>query len=331
MLRGLGLLLVRFFFGKANGSRTGKSVAGLISFLVAALMWLLVTLNQEFETTISLPIVLEKGESQKNILVTSPLPGPLQVRVKARGIDLLAYHVFLADRPLSLDFVRQNGRFSSQDLFTLTRNRLPNSLVIEKVLADELVITYEGETKRRVPVYLDSRLAPAPAFRLKRLLSIYPDSVTLSGPQLAMDTISRWGTAKGKWSVHPDQTSLRLPLASDSGRVLVEEEEVVVTFEQEEYTETTIHARLLAVDFPKGTSVRFFPETIALTCLTPMSRYEEIRRLDRQSGFEIRVNPSELDPETGRFIPSTGYLPPDLVVVKRNPADVRFILASLTL
>lgn len=331
MLRGLGLLLVRFFFGKANGSRAGKSVAGLISFLVAALMWLLVTLNQEFETTISLPVVLEKGASQKNILVTSPLPGPLQVRVRARGIDLLAYHVFLSDKPLPLDFVSRNGRFTSKDLNALVQNWLPKGLTMRQLLSDELVITYEGETKRRVPVYLDSKLSPAPAFRLRRLLAITPDSVTLSGPQVAMDTISRWGTAKGKWSVFPDQTALRLPLASDAGPVSVEEESVVVTFEQEEYTETTIHARLLAVDFPKGTQVRFFPETIALTCLTPMSRYEEIRRLDRQSGFEIRVNPSELDPQTGRFIPSTGYLPPDLVVVKRDPADVRFILASLSL
>jgi len=268
----------------------------LICYLFALAMWSLVNLGREFELSLSVPISIINIPSDM-VLTEEPIKN-IQITVGGEGWMLMGIYNGDANIVLDASDNIKKSKFNLQELMKKEMNSYP-SLNLVSVEPSQINLILKPRITKRVPV------VPKVSFSFKQQHNfldeprIFPDSVTLSGAEEILRTISFVETAEVKLNDIKDSIDLTLEVISPAEKVRLDRLNVRYRARVTEFTEGEIRVFVKTEGLPRGSDVKYSPAVISIRYDVPIEEYAASQELVPYSAF---VNYREISKDSTGFI-----------------------------
>ncbi|MDX2245198.1 MAG: hypothetical protein SF052_00365 [Bacteroidia bacterium] len=303
----------------------GKNNQGS-TFVVAALLsltlWFLVTINQEYDTSIAYPVKITAVP--ETIEITRNLNPMVDVVARGGGVDLLVEHFKLhrdtLEFPFSEDYRKNNfiptgpykdgfARIIPHDIITISPGRI--------------YFEYEKKIYKRVPLRLRTRIQLKPTYQLREQPQLLQDSVIILGPQTRLDSIHEWFTADEKTEMISTAGEIEVNVLNTVPGLSVSPRKVRVSVNPILYTQALIHIPIELTDLPEGINVRLSHTFLDVAALIPMENFHQTKMESKK--LRLPVSYHDLDPEIPYFIPQI-ELPEPMKRVSHTPQRLSYVI-----
>ncbi len=261
----------------------------LFFLLVSCCLWLMLTLNQDYETDIDVPLHIK--QIPQNIGFSGSGEEMLSVKVRDRGTTLMNY-MFTSFLPVTVDYSElrnRKGRLTLPVSMLKKRieGRLQSSTNLISVYPDTFMY-YTQESALRIPVKFQGQYTVARQYTAGTPI-LTPDSVWVYAPTHTADTLRAIATASLDYGELRDSLRTDVSLLAPEGVKCVPEN-VALTIPVSPYAEKIFELPIKALDFPQNFSLKTFPSTVRVVVNVSMSQYETVT----DSDFEIGVSYSDV-------------------------------------
>lgn len=296
------------------------------AFILLALgFWLLVSLQQEYETELAIPVVYRNVPP--DVSFSEKRPEKILVRVKDKGSALLNYSLKGQFTPLVVDM---EGVSEKEGTFTVSREQI-EAAISKQVLAtssytgftpQEIRLQYSPVAGKDVPVRFNGQVTTKPGFLVSGDIRITPSLVRVYATQELLDSIQEVKTVYTE-IVECTKTVTRNLELEALGGVNFEAETVSVVVPVEEYTEKSLRIPVVCEGIPAQYIVRTFPPEIEVTCNLPVSRFKDLTADD----LAIHIPYKDLEQVFSGIIPVDLTKKPEWIhAYTLNPGKIEFIL-----
>lgn len=255
----------------------------LLFVLVAAIFWLMLTLNNEVQDTYDVRMKVVNMPDSATLI--QDFPEFIKVSIKDKGSSLIKYS--LGTKPsVELDFEhykKENGivRVSSTDLRNMLNKTFGNAGDIISITPDSLISHYTFLPGKRVPVV--SRVEAKANFKcvINGKIELSQDSVTVYSTRSILNQIKNVYTEKVDERDLKDTTIIDVPLQSLSN-VKIVPAQLQVTIPVEPLIMKTITVNIAAKGVPHGFDLVTFPGKVELRYLVPSSMYKKSQNFNAE-------------------------------------------------
>lgn len=296
----------------------------LLFVFIAAGFWLLQTLDNEYETEVSIPVRL-RGVPD-NVVITSEPVSEITVRVHDKGTALLNYMFAQRFYPVTLDFEENLSHDNHVALPTSTflrsiGSQLGSAARIVSIQPDTLEYYYSEGQAKKVPVMFSGRVSGGRQYYVSDTL-FTPDSVLVYAVPSVFDTIDTAHTENIDYGQIEDTLHADVRLVAGRGVKFVPDA-VKLTLPVDIYTEKTVDVPIEGINFPADKALRAFPSKVKVTFQVPMSLYKDITAED----FHILVSYEELVAlGNAKYTVHLRRQPQRINRIRLNPSQVDFII-----
>lgn len=249
LISGFGRLLVR----TSQDRRQGPIL--LVSFFLAVILWLLVTLGESYQTRISVPLLIGKNDG---VIATRSRLYDISVNLKGNGLDLLMEHLRLRRDTIHVEYeegMTELKSLSVSDYFPSFEKNFSSQISIEGFYPDLIALGFSPKESKKVPVRLATRIQVPPGYQLDSQPRILVDSVKVYGNKADLATVTEWKTLPGLSPLVQTARDIFLPV--DTVRYLSTEPKMIpVSVNPVPYAEWRVTLPVKAIDPSMGTSVR---------------------------------------------------------------------------
>ncbi|WNJ18034.1 hypothetical protein [Pontibacter sp. G13] len=314
------------WLSSSSPDRQKKAGVVLISFFLSLILWGLVTLNQTYETRITLPIKVY--DIPDTVKVTEPVTHQLSLDVKGTGIDLLGEFINFKPDTLRLPFDRQFFEYPSVPVEIYQqriRDNLNSQIDILHTRPENIVLSYTPKVYKVVPIIFDTEITMNPAYQLSGPPEILEDSVTILGAREILDTIWEWHTERTPTELITRPQMISVPVVDTFKGIEVSPSSIDVFITPQKFTEKKLEIPIEILNIPEDKHVRLNHQTIRVTCLIPFDQYENL--MERSDQFVAQLDFNGFDPLHPQVIPRLN-LPNSIFVSSRRPLDVSFVIVN---
>lgn len=305
-----------------GGAPQGRDMLLFLFFLlVSCCLWLMLTLNRDYETDIKFNISLKEVPEDISF---SPQGEELIVRVSDRGTTLMNYKLetFL---PISVNYtelVNKKGRLALpvSALQKRIKKQLRSSTAIVSMQPDTLLY-YTRESAVRYPVVFNGEVAPARQYALGDII-LSPDSVWVFAPANVADTLNAVFTAFFEKEELRDTLNITLPLeiAADAS---CSPAEVSVTIPVYPFAQKSFELPVHGIDFPETYKLRTFPSRVQVKLNVNSDDYKLVSADDFEVGISyLDIYGSDSNKAELRLLRSPSWVKD----VKIVPSMVEYII-----
>ncbi|WP_302597569.1 hypothetical protein [Muribaculum intestinale] len=258
-------------------SSRGREVGLFLLFLaISYIFWLLLTLNNESQDDIDVPIaIVNVPDSVTFITDVQPV---IKASVRDKGSILMRYR-FNNSKVMKIDWAEYVGRtddnrflMGRQDLGARLRDYFGSSSQIVTVAPDSLKLIYTTSPGRKVAVHVNADVRPALGNIVNGPLTINTDSVTLYSVTDMPHSLTSVETMPIIRSKLTDTTSVLVKIKPIDG-VRIIPDNVTVTIPVEPLIARSQMASVVVKNMPHGYGLLTFPSQIEVSYLIPMSAY----------------------------------------------------------
>ncbi len=298
----------------------------LVSFLLSVILWMFVTLTQEYESYIEVPV--EIGED--NTVVASH-PGKQHVRLTIRGtgLDLLIEHLKFRKDTLLIPFdneMLEIQQIALEDHSELLDDCFSNQVKIVGMSPSRISVDFVLKDRKKVPLRLATRLNLEPLYQFANEPVLSQDSIWLVGRKRMLDTIEEWRTLPGQTDRLREAKEVIL-LLDTTGGIITTPKNVGVFVYPVPYTERQYRFPLHVKDLPVNTRVRFSHPEVSFWCTLPEGVADSLEAAGGL-GFDSLDIPfaTLINDDDGEFSPSDQFLSSLAEVIMIEPSHVRFTI-----
>ena len=303
----------------------------MIFLFLSGLFWLLNELSRESIAEISYPVKYINLPGNK--MLANEVPRRLSLRLQAPGYTLLRFKLSSGLIPLNLDmesyFLRQLTGKNSSDYYLLTRElrgrferRLSSNITIIDIQPDSLFFKFDSIIYKKVPVIPKVDYTMARQFMLKEDFHTLPDSITVSGPGLILDTLRAVSTVRISYSNLNTSVDQEVELTSIP-RIEFSGETVVLSAPVEQFTEANLKIPIETINVPDSLVLKTFPSQASLSCIAGLSEYDKISSFV----FRLEVDYLEIGQSLGGKLKLNIASAPEFVrSVRIHPIYVEFVI-----
>lgn len=293
--------------------------------LLAFGFWLLQSLQQTYETDLSIPVRYTNVPA--NIIFDSNIPDNIKVSIRDKGSALLNYTLGQKFHAITIDLEKLSLDTSS---FIIDKKRLETDIQ-KQILStttlysfdpQHIVLNYGLRKSKEVPVVFNGTVNTETGFLVSGDIIISPSHITVYASESLLDSIQEVRTAfmeikKGKKTLTRN-TELEPINGANLGT-----ERVSVIIPIEEYTEKTLQVPVKIVNVPEIYRIRFFPQTVEVHCNIPISKFTDLNEED----LTIQVSFEDLKDNVSGSLDISLKEKPDWVRnYNINPDRIEFIL-----
>lgn len=309
-----------------NSPKFKRFLVFLFFLFVSAAFWMLQTLRDTLEMTVSLPVELRDMPS--DVVLTTELPEKVELTLRDRGTILSQYLYQKKLKPLELNFANYDKAKETDrviiphnDVMRLLQQQLEGSTRVLEILPDTLEYYYNRSLPRRFPVKVLGRFTTMPQNYLMNLHA-YPDSVDVYAPKAMLDTMQYAYTAHVDWENLTDTKIDEVAMMPMRG-VKYSHPTVRVQATVGYYIEKTVEVPVVGVNFPADKMLRTFPARVKLTFRVGEAeasrKWEEI--------FVLVVSYEELmENENSKVRLHLKTLPEGVANVRIQPQEVDYLI-----
>ncbi|MFN8361174.1 MAG: hypothetical protein U0264_14770 [Candidatus Kapaibacterium sp.] len=291
--------------------------------LLATALWGYVSLKAPTTIFVNFPLVVQP---QNDRAVLSELPKSIAVKIRSSGWHIFNLQYFGANPQCILDLEKLPENSSGE--FTISKNDLLQNLVpplsLEKIveLAPETFRIHTGAVGRRtVKIEPSAEIVPRQGFSLIGQLVIEPDSVTLRGNPMLIESINRWLTSPLRLTDITKPFRVEVPLVDSLNNHLVMSPQVVTISgdiqQTAEQTFDDIPVEILSA--PLRSDHTLLPARISITV---RGGTEQLAQLDARQ-FRATVDYSQLSQDSSGIVLPAVSMPPSLRLLSTSPPYLR--------
>lgn len=313
--------LIRYFLSpETRPKQNNRGLVFLFAFLIAFGLWMIVTLNETYETTLRYAVKLPE-----NVKIGPDGTPTIRIEAEGSGINLMLARLRSRKDTLAFDFSEEElreGYLVLQGHEDQLKNSIKGVNIVE-LRPEKLYFDYLSDFSNKVPLVFSTDLTLAPAYQLEEEPMLDLDSVLLRGPKEIIDTIKFWKTSGKVEQEIREPSSFEVSVLDTLEGIDVYPKTVNVSVKPTKYTEIKLRISLEITELPADLEVRLSHAYVDYTCLVPMDEYSRVERLSQ--GFKIKVPFGELNEEVPSFIPKAN-LPDWLRLIRQSPMEVSFVI-----
>lgn len=248
----------------------------MICFGIALVFWILVKLSQVYRVWKPAQLNIEVPE---NMALTKMPPENLMLKFEARGWDLLFSSNNLSKLDLNYSMMEETelmipaGQLRSDIFENLSSTRLK----VVDVNYNELYLNLDDRLKKKVPLILNNKIEFAEDFNFSDNISLTPDSITISGPQELVESITFWETDSLSFLELNATVEKVIPLLSAPRELKLSEAYTTVKIPVEKFTEKSFFIPLEIKNAPEKDSLSIFPSSVNVSCTVGLSKFDQLK------------------------------------------------------
>lgn len=296
----------------------------LVFFVIASGFWLIQTLNNEYETELSIPVRIENIPN--DVAITYESISEIKIKIKDRGTILLNYLLGKSFTPILINFSDYKDRknyikIQTTELEKQIVSQLNTSTKLLALYPDTLNYIYATGKPQRVPVRLLGNVTAGYQHYISDTI-FHPDSVSVYAPKAIIGSIMSAFTEHIQLENLSDTTSTQVKLYAPKGVKFIPDH-VFLKFPVDVYAEKKIDVPLIGINFPAGKILRAFPSNVQVTFQVGASRFRKIGAKD----FIIGVPYEELiQLGTGKYHVKLKAMPKGVSLIRIIPEEVDFLI-----
>jgi hypothetical protein len=251
--------------------------------LLSIVFWFLTAMNKEYVTTISYPVRYIRFPEDE--VLVSNIPDRLELTVNANGFTLLSNQLKSRLTPIIFDvssFSINRFRKDPSTVIILSSyakegisRQLSSDIEILDIKPDSLIFNFAPRVEKRVPVHPVLNLTFEKQYMQVGPITLEPDSVLASGPQLMIDSLRMAETEELKMErinkSFDEEVKLR-----PANRVDFNPVEIWLRVPVEKFTEASFTVPIEVINLPDSLVLRTFPGKVNITCQVGLSAYETL-------------------------------------------------------
>lgn len=273
------LLRTRRFF------RLDKRLLTFGFFLsISAALWTLNKFSHSY--TYELPAQVELAlPNASSYVISSSSVAQVQLRVSARGYDLLRYMLFAGKKfKVAVTPAERGGAVSTLSVATAPlRNAVSQQLGadyrLQAILPDSITLQVSRVAAKKVPVRSSFRISYAPQYMQQGATLFAPDSVVVSGAESTVQGITEVLTEPLVKEKLSSQQSGKVDLIAPPN-VLLSHQKVSYTINIQRFIEVSQELPIHILGAPDALHVSVLPATAKVTFSVAMENFPQLKRED---------------------------------------------------
>ncbi|MDX1463463.1 MAG: CdaR family protein [Marinirhabdus sp.] len=270
----------------AGSNKTFKSIKINMFFfflLLAIVFWGLTKFSKENTANVEASIVYEN--LPENYLLGDDNLQEIDFYITSNGVDFLLYKM---KKPMvTIDVSKyfnndtKSAVLSSEELKEELSKQIGYNGTIRNLSENSLTIQLQGIQSKKIPVIINATVSYGKGFRAVDSIRANPDSIVVSGPSRALDSISGIGTQEVSLKNVSESVSRNVALMPfpyeglRSKTQSVNLEQTVMEFAQKK-----LSVPITIQNLPPNTVIKLIPQRITITCVVPIEKFSTITETD---------------------------------------------------
>lgn len=296
----------------------------LASFCVSVLLWTLVTLAEEYQSTVEVNIQLGTDHT---VVGHHNSTHRAKVGLKGSGLDLLLEHLRFSQDTIYLEYtpdLLDLSELNMQDHQASFVRYFTPKVSVQSIYPASLPIDFSLKDRKKVPVRMGTHIAMPPGYQLSAPPILFQDSVWVIGAAEVIDSIRFWPTIPGFSKLVTQHQELSVPL--DSARnISTDPQEISILVDPVPYSEWKVRLPVRLSGLPVGTSVRMsHPE---ISCLIALP--EQLKdSLEQSGGFPVKnlvISYTDLlESGNAGWKPTDELFPEQMKIITNQPERISY-------
>lgn len=273
----------------------------LFFLALSGAFWLMLTLNENYERELSVPVVITNVP--RNAIITGTSVDTVRFTVRDKGYMIAAYVYGSGVKQIAIDFAASShadgtGRVSNAELVRKISAQIYKSSKLMSVKPSTISFTYNYGQHKMLPVRILGSVRAASSYYLSEA-RFSPEAVSVYGSKRLLDSLSFVYTERLNIVNITDTTRLEVELRPISGAKIVPSK-VSLTLYPDVLIESPVDVQITAVNMPDGKVLRTFPQHITVIAVCGSSQVRHLRRKGSDKDFlvvadynDIMRNPSD--------------------------------------
>lgn len=306
--------------------------AYLVCVIIATGFWFLNALSKTYTVDIVAPVHYVNFPNNKTL--SNNLPEQFDLTIEAHGFTILRHKLSLLVMPLEFNVndltnnrmtksKKSNFAFPTRQFLSELSYQLSNEVKILSMNPDTLFFKFGQMGQKRVKVKPVVQVKLKKQYQISGDIETIPDSVTVNGPQSALDTL-RFAYTKAQRFNAVDQTIQSEALVSPIKELYFEQQVVKLNIPVEEYTEAQQSVPIGLINQPVNANVKLFPSKVKISFLVGLSRFSEIHPED----FKLTVSYEDIIEGKQRLKIKAESTPAFLYELKITPEEIEYLIEN---
>jgi YbbR domain-containing protein len=308
-----------------------RVITFLICLLISVFFWSLMTLAKEYSITVRFPVNYVNLPADK--VVSNDLPETVDIEIKAKGFNLLAYKFRQRHDIIDID-VNDAKPLSNKNVYYLLSNsridkitsQFNSDIHVLKVNPDTMFINFNKKVSKLVPVKYNLSLLFNKQYNLTDSISIQPQYITVAAEAEVINKIDFVETQPITLKNISNSMVIPLPIikAPEFKHVEFSSMNVKATINVTKYTETSLDLPVEIENLPAGYAFKAFPDKVGVKFNVAFKNYEKITPAD----FRVIVDYKKIDQESNKLKVQLVKLPAGIRNVKLVTEKVEYIISK---
>lgn len=280
---------------KLINAEKGKIKKNYITFIffiiIAAFMWLINALNKDYIAELSYDVKFINTNDK--IIVVSKFPKQIIMTVKTDGFTILKNNLNLNPLPLIID-VNKTFKKSKNKLYFVTNSKRNifkkinknNNINIIDIYPDTIFADYTKNISKKFKIY------PNVSYKLKQQyfiskVIISPDSLTVTGPKIILDTLSR--VESEYLNIGTVDKNIKRNLKIKSVKNLsFDIKRVNIKLVIKKFTESKIKIPIDIINLPDSININLIPNNINISYNVALNDFKYVKANDFKIVFDYK-------------------------------------------
>lgn len=298
--------------------------AFLFFLFLSAGFWLFITLDEEYEIEVAVPVKLINVP--RNIVITTPLPDEVGIKIRDHGGSLLAYKYAHTLGTIIVDFNNYN-KTSGHVIIPITDvtksivATLRDGTRITGYTTETLEYYYSFGSYKSVPIVFTGRITADSTYSVDQI-ELSQQMAHVYAPKHILDTL------RAVYTKPIEDQGLTADKSYSTGFTQIKGVKIVpqsirLTAHVDQVTEKTVQVQVRWNNFPASKELKTFPSVVDVTFQVGTKRYKNITGED----FTIVINYDDVVNNTNNKIRlKLRGLPEGVSYARIIPEEVEFLI-----
>ena len=252
----------------------------LFFLLISVGSLMLNKLSKEYKTTLQFEVIANNIPPSK-ILLKQP-EGVVRIFVKATGFNLISYKIL--SKKISVN--ASIATFVEGTIYKVETNRLIGEFQeqlfsdteIVEIIDKSVYIELGKMVSKKIPVQLKGALSYEKGYKVKGIIKLQPDSITISGPEDKIAGINKVETKQltlsNIYSYFDEDIDLKI--TDEFKSIIISDDKINVSADVEKFTELSFLVPFKIINNIKGLNIETFPSKVKLVFQVELSEIAKI-------------------------------------------------------
>ncbi len=323
---------IKQWFKNTNLKENNRPFIFLICLTISTILWLISSLGETYETTVSIPVKYTDLPENK-VMIDAP-PSHLKSTIKANGFTLLRHKFRISVNPIDFNINALTNNAIEKNRTTTFRmitahyisrlsDQVSSDIEIIDISPDTLVFRFDELVEKEADIIPNVDLTFDNQYFLYDSISFIPDKVTVKGPKSILDTLKTVKTSYKKFrKLNADiQKSISLqPIEA----VEFDRKKVQMEIPVSQYTEYNEKVAISKFNVPDSVNLVTFPGKVNVSCLVSIHHYQNISN----SSFIVSVDYGNTDSMASLLPVKIISTPPYIKNMTVYPTEVEYFIEA---